>query len=653
MRTDDCPGPKLILLAATVALVCGCGGGSADGGATVTSTTSTSTSTTTSTTTTTTLSPTGSTAPSLSGVAATGAPLLGATVKVVDATGTPVGSGTTSTTDGAYRFTLTTSVPKMPLLIQVAGIDATGAPVSFYSLARSATAPMIANVTPASNAVVAQILGTDPKTVFAKADSNASSIALLGEAAIVTNASDLVKTIIKTNLTDFKITTLDLFQDASFAANKSGLDGVLEGLRIQISKDGSGKDVLLFSNKFNLPGVAEVTLDLASARAELTKTSGGSVAKAITSTNKATTSLTTVVANLGVIDDLSIALNKLIAQGSPAATFLAAAAVSSTYAAHNGRTRAAIGNKLADYAANNYQLSKLQVTGCADNPFVAKACVKVAISALVTDAAGKKVEVFDDVITYSKTTTPNWVLVGNGYTADFEVFPVAFATYGLNGAPAASSTARASSGVQIVLTPPAGDIASRTVQIPSGYSIPMAYCNLDYLCVKNSTTDEPVATGELKDTLPVKLSLGAIGNLVSIVGAKYLAAVAGSTVLVPAYLAADVPADLINAPYPMLDGITSKPLLASDVASVAGLSLSWANWASANPNLKIFMARTLISSATSYVYSDALLPEAPVTSIKVPSLSIPPAFSAVSYQVWLGAQDSLGRRYYSKFTNAP
>ena len=660
MQTDAYLRLQFILLAVGLIGLSGCGGGGSAAGDPVSSS---STSSSTSSTTTTTLSPTGSTAPSLSGVAATGAPLLGATVKVVDATGTFVGGGTTSTTDGAYRFGLETSVPKMPLFVQASGIDASGNPATLHSLVKTNTAPLIANITPASTAVVAQILGADPKGVFLKADSNASSIALLGNATMVTNASDLVKTIIKANLTDGKISdtkTLDFFQDANFATNKAGLDATLEGLRIRITKDSAGKDVLQISNKFNLAGSTEVTVDLATAKTELTKTTGGSVAKAITSSLKATTSPTAVLANLSLIDDLSNALNKLIAQGSQAADFLAAPALASAvppyaYTFHNGRTRDELADKLANYAANNYQLSKMQVAGCADNPVVANKCEKVVVSALVTDTAGRKVEVFSDAIVYDKTDPKklHWALAGNGNNAGFAVYPVAIATFGLNGAPATSLAAKPSAGVQLVISLAAGDTATRTVQIPSGYSIPMAYCGLDYLCVKTSPTDDPVPTEELQDTLPLRLSSGTIGHLDSIAGAKYLASLAGTNVLIPAYLSAEVPADLSNAPFPMLDGISANPLLISDISSSSGLNLSWANWAAANPNMRVFMARTLISGAGEYAYSDAAIPPAPGTAIKVPAIGIPGGFSSLSYQVWLGAQDHLGRRYYSKFTSTP
>lgn len=667
MQVAACFRLNTVLLSVSLVLVSACGGGGdgAEDTTTTTTTTAGAASTTTTSTTSTTLAPASATGPSLTGVAASGAPLLGASVKVVDAIGAPVslvdatgalvGSGMTSPADGAYRLVLATGSPKVPLLIQVVGTDAAGNPVVLHSLVQTATLPLIANITPATNAVVAQILGADPKTVFMNAISNASSIALLGNATIVTAASDLVKTIIKTNLADGKISDskkLDFFQDATFSANKSGLDAALEGLRIQVVKDASGRDLLQFSNKFNLPGVTEVTLDLATAKTELTKTTGGSVAKAITSTLKATTSPTASLTNLGVLDDLSTALNKLIAQGAATADFQGSTMLA-TYISHNGRTKTDLADKLAVYAANNYQLSKMQVAGCADNPIVAKGCVKVLVTALVTDKAGQRVEVFNDTATYSKTTTPNWVLVGNGLSADFAVYPVAYASYGLDGALTTGIAANPGYGVQVVIIPPAGDSTGRIVQIPSGYSIPFAYCNLATLCVKTSPTANPVASGELQDMLPQQLSLGTLGNQDSLAGAKYLVSLAGASVFTPAYLPAEVSKDLSNAPFPMLNGLAAKPLTKADITGSAGLTLSWADWAAANPNMHMFLARTLVTGSSSYVYSDATLPLVTGTGITVPALTIPAGYVPIRYQVLLGAQDNLGRRYFSQFIGTP
>lgn len=651
------------LLAATLVLVSACGGG---GGSVVDETTSTTagvTSTTTSSTTSTTQA-----APSLSlsGVAATGVPLLGATVRVVDSFGTPVsfldasgalvGSGTTSPADGAYRLLLANGSPRVPLFIQVAGTDATGAPVVLHSLLQTATLPMIANVTPATNAVVAQLLGGDPKPVFTDALNNASAIALLGNAAAVTAASDLVKTIVKPNLTDAKITDskkLDFFQDAAFAANKSGLDAALEGLKIQIVKSTGGKDLLQFSNKFNLPGVTEASVDLATAKTELSMTTGGSVAKAIVS-GKTTTSATKSMANLATLDNLSVDLNKLLAVNAAASDFISSNKIVATYL-HNGRTQQYLADKLAGYAENDYQLSKIQVLGCAVNPIPTAGCSKFLISALVMDKSGQRAEVFSDVATPPATATASWTLAGNGLSAEYAVYPAAYASYNFDGKLTTGASANPGYGVQVVIAPPAGDTTSRIVQIPSGYSIQFAYCNSSTLCVKTSPTANPVATGELQDMLAQPLTVGALGNLDAAAGAKYQVSVtvSGTTTVSPVYLAAEVPRDLSSAPFPMLNGLAAKPLSKTDITASTGLTVSWADWVAANPDMHVFLARALVTSATSFVYSDATLPVVTGTGIRIPKLTIPSGFVPTRYQVWLGAQDSLGRRYFSQFSAAP
>jgi hypothetical protein len=651
------------LLAATLVLVSACGGG---GGSVVDETTSTTAGVTSTTTTSTTSTTQAAPSLSLSGVAATGVPLLGATVRVVDSIGTPVsfldasgtlvGSGTTSPADGAYRLVLANGSPRVPLFIQVVGTDATGAPVVLHSLLQTATLPMIANVTPATNAVVAQLLGGDPKPVFTDAINNASSFALLGNATAVTAASDLVKTVIKANLTDGKITDskkLDFFQDAAFAANKTGLDAALEGLRIQIVKGSGGKTQLQFSNKFNLPGVTEASVDLATAKAELSLATGGSVAKAIVS-GKATTSATKSVANLGTLDNLSVDLNKLFAVTAIRQVFIDSKKIDTAYK-HNGRDQQYLADKLAGYAENDYQLSKIQVLGCAVNPIPTAGCSKFLISALVMDKSGQRAEVFSDVAAPPATAAASWTLAGNGLGAEYAVYPAAYASYNFDGTLTTGAGANPGYGVQVVIAPPASDTTSRVVQIPSGYSIQFAYCNSSTFCVKTLSTVNPVATGELQDMLAQPLTVGALGNLDAAAGAKYQVSVteSGTTTVSPVYLPAEVPRDLAGAPFPMLNGLAAKPLSKTDVTASTGLTLSWADWAAANPDMHVFLARALVTSATSFVYSDATLPVVTGTGIRIPKLTIPSGFVPTRYQVWLGAQDSLGRRYFSQFSAAP
>ncbi|MGS0757815.1 hypothetical protein ACVBEH_26000, partial [Roseateles sp. GG27B] len=74
-----------------------------------------------------------SAAPTLSGVAAVGAPLTGAALRVLDATGAAVGSTTTHAADGSYSLTLNTKTLTGPLLLQVRGMDAAGNNVVLHS----------------------------------------------------------------------------------------------------------------------------------------------------------------------------------------------------------------------------------------------------------------------------------------------------------------------------------------------------------------------------------------------------------------------------------------------------------------------------------------------------------------------------------------
>ena len=91
------------------------------------------------------------TPPTLRGVAATGAPLVNATVSVVDGQGKSVGTATTHPTDGSYSLTLSSTSPAAPLFVQVRGMDATGAMQVLHSTVPTVSAAMVAHVTPLTN----------------------------------------------------------------------------------------------------------------------------------------------------------------------------------------------------------------------------------------------------------------------------------------------------------------------------------------------------------------------------------------------------------------------------------------------------------------------------------------------------------------------
>jgi hypothetical protein len=611
----------------------------------------------------------------LTGVAATSAPFLGASIKVVDATGkllamqdaagNAITSASTNTADGSYRLTVTGSAITLPLLIQASGRDVTGTQVVLHSLLQTNTAPTIANISPASNAVVAELLGANPKTIFAAASSNTASLALLGNATAVTNAIGHIKTVIAANLSDAKVTKPDFFQDSSFSTNKAGLDAALESLNFRIDTDSSGKDQLQISNKFAPPGPADVAIDLATAKTELSKASGTTMANAVVSSTKAT-AVTTPTATLGVLDNLTTNLNKLIAQNSAASAFSAfisgtpvppsPTATGTIPYVYNGRDANGLTAKLAGYASTNYQLSKLQITGCADISFASplKPCTYYGVAGTVSDSTGKPLDVFRDTVIYNKTANA-WTFAGNGRSSEILVYPLAYTQLALDG----SGATTPSVGVEVALTGQDGSggkvLDSAIVQLPSGYSVPFVYCNSLFLCASTSPATPATVSGELKDLLLQQPALGWIGSKDGLVGAKYaITTTSGSTSQnLTLYMPASVPSTISTSQLPQLDGVGATAAL-SPANILAGTTLAWNTWAAANPDSRIFMLRFIVSSASADpVITDFSLPFGNVNTVTTNAITLPDGYAVSAYELLVGAQDSLGRRYFSAYKGTP
>jgi Bacterial Ig domain len=140
---------KLAFLALFSMALVACGGGG--------SSSSTSSSTTTS---------------SLSGTAATGAPLAGATITVFDATGANVGS-TTADSNGAYSLPVDTAKYKAPFTVQAQGTVGEGS-TTIYSLAPSAGT---ANINQVTNAIAATLSSTgDPAALTSGTAKTATDV---------------------------------------------------------------------------------------------------------------------------------------------------------------------------------------------------------------------------------------------------------------------------------------------------------------------------------------------------------------------------------------------------------------------------------------------------------------------------------------------
>lgn len=604
------------------------------------------------------------TPPTLRGVAATGAPLVNAKVSVVDGQGRAVGSATTQAADGSYSLTLTLNSPTAPLFIQARGMDAAGNMQVLHSTVPAISAAMVGHVTPLTNAIVALALGTEPAPVFAAASSSASQLSQLATAAPA--AGDFLKTLVKTQLTDLKVTdakALDLLADASFAANKGAHDLLIESVRVDLARSSRNVPVLQVANKFLAGTAPEVVVELPTAQTELLKTAG-TPANAITSTLKAATSATTLLGNLPGLDDLGAALNQLIAQGRDVSTILTNALVTG-YDKHNGRSKTDLAGILSTYTTANRQFGRFQLLGCADDTPATGNCSKVLVAAAISDSSGTVVDLFSDVVSYNKsaTTTNKWNLVGNGKKLAVAVHPLAFTALNADGTTDTALSPNPGIGLQVEIqaqtpdpiptNPPVQLLSSATLQLPSGFSIAFGYCGRPMLCLSSTPgATNLIPTGGVGDLAIQRSAVGWVGSADSLRGAKYLVnyTISGVAETRNAYLRADVVGDPAATRFPTLDGLTTNLTLRAVDLQSGSYAINWAAWAAANPDLRLIEIKRVFTPTAGGTPTvlDTTVPLPPKTTATLSTGYTPTG--SVKSELWLQAVDGQGRRLHTRYT---
>lgn len=605
---------------------------------------------------------TGSTTPPvLSGVAATGAPLGSASVTVLDASGATVGTGSTHPTDGSYKITLGKQSPQAPLLVQVRGLSALGDMVLLHSAVPKASASMVANVSPLSEALLAMTLGDAPRTVFTDVAGNASAVALIGTQ--LPAASDFLKTLIKSNISDAKIadaTTLDLLGDASFAANKGAQDLLIEALRVDLGSSSAGRLQLLLANKLKPGAPVEVVVELPTLKTELAKGSSATPLNAVTSTLKATTGATTLLPNAASLDELPAAINKMLAQGLSASA-ISSHSLLSAFTVNDSRDKNSMALYFADLASKNQELGRFQIVACLDDVLTSGNCTRLQVSAHVTDSAGKVLDIFQTTVNYLKSTTagvPSWRLYGNGRTLEFNVIPMAVASFGGDGGLQTGSTANPRAGVQLDLqgqtldAPITSALDSGVVQTPNGFAIAMAYCARARMCItKVPGATSATATGQATDYALLQDSIGWIGGADALRSAKYSASFtpAGSTARTqPAFLRAEVPVSPATSRFPMIDDLGTSALLGRQLSF--GRKYSWAQWAAANPDMRLLGMRLVQGTDLAPPSIRDVKLALPVSTEQTLGPSVlPGGVTPTTSELWLTAADSQGRRFQSRF----
>jgi hypothetical protein len=611
----------------------------------------------------------------LIGVAAIGAPLLGATITVVDAAGVTQGTAVTDMVRGNYSMTLGSAMPTFPLLIRAKGVDMAGTPVVIYSLAQSLNASGAANstvnITPLTNAVVALMLGNEPSAQFNASLAGGTLPSLLASTTAYAAANTFVKTAVKANLNTAGLTTLtsvDLFKDAAFAANKTGVDGAIEGLRVQFGRDtGTGHPVLYLSNKLILTGTTEVTVDLTTAQSDLSSSSTV-LAHATTSTIKATTVSAAVMANVSFLDLTAVALNGAMIIPSVANTDIIAVKAatgpltagarsqqfvfSSSFTKQDGYDNLQTAGQLATYASSGKQLSSFQILGCLDNTITSGQCSKVRVAALLYGSAvtANSAGVFEMTMNYASAT--GWSFVGNGRESTWNVYPATWAEFDSLGTLTTSVSPQTpllhnpTVGAQVVVQ--AFDWAFATL-LTGSHSFNFAYCNLpagEAMC-QSSVIGQ--SAGDLFYDQMIEITPGgflASSDLVpgaSISAYIYgLGLTPGTTYLT---LTTNLPSSTALTLYPQPDGLVSVPVTTANV--VSGFTITWDAWAALNPTMRVVEVRTSITSPTAPMINKVIIPPISAHQAVLPAASAVPS-DAVQYILWMIAQDDQGRRYISK-----
>jgi hypothetical protein len=167
------------------------------------------------------------------GLAAVGAPISSGVLYAVDANGRT--ASTTIDVDGKYSIDFLSTL-QPPVLLKAEGVSGGRSTVHFGVI--TSTSETTVNVTPVSTAVVAQVMQADPGVVFTAADT--TKIALLttsqvsATSTIISNALSAAKT--AAGITGSS--ALD-FLNTPFSADKTGLDKVLDLIKISVQPDRS------------------------------------------------------------------------------------------------------------------------------------------------------------------------------------------------------------------------------------------------------------------------------------------------------------------------------------------------------------------------------------------------------------------------------
>lgn len=169
-------------------------------------------------------------AATLSGVAATGAPIIGGTVTVTCSGGGPL--TTTTATDGSW--TVTISGQTLPCAASVTGGNLPGG-TTYHALALSTGT---VNITPLTDLIVARAVGQAPATWL-------SGVTAGQWAAITSTAINNALTAVRTALNLTALNSVNPLTDTFTAVSGNTIDNILEALKTALTNAGLAYATLL------------------------------------------------------------------------------------------------------------------------------------------------------------------------------------------------------------------------------------------------------------------------------------------------------------------------------------------------------------------------------------------------------------------------
>lgn len=418
------------------------------------------------------------TSSTMSGVAVVGAPLTGASVKVIDATGATVGTASTGS-DGSYTLSFNPASYVAPFVIAVTG--AVGAAdttlVSVQPTSDSATV----NITPITHAIAAQMSSTgNPVDLIANIGTDKGNIT----AANISSSEQAFRTALGANMTAVGLTASDNLMSAAF---NSKFDRLLDNVHVDVTPNGT---VTMFSSAgAAVDDLAPTATTPAAAKvvvlAKGTLPSAGDLANL---------PAPTAPIGIDVVEAARVALNNCFAVSAASGRSITTPACTNIAIAgylHDGRNSTAeFGGLLSDAGNDNMQFQKPEILRQLSTVAGSERLV-VRLSAIRTDG---QVRELVTVAANNNTPASGWQLVGNQRV--FETFVNGAASKRISANTPANSRNETGLNMYVGNVGGANSLIIQSVVV-TGPGLPVAGITLkpktgcDFLAIVDSTTGTP------------------------------------------------------------------------------------------------------------------------------------------------------------------